>query len=530
MKSKFISFNSRLIFLLLSLTSINNVTAQNKLYSESKQYEIYQKMYNDYSNLVEKTSELKNKYLFECSNQKLLINSHYMWKQECETKIKEYSKDEKRYNKDLKKMLKDFEVLADEVTNAIQESIDLCANVGESKLIKSENELQNLVNIRSNYYSAEGRYDEIKKISAELYKYLFEFKNSKEFKKENCESYLVISTQYADDLNKEIIYVEKFIDSNNVNFKKLPVRLQQLKIGKNKEGFFEEYRGFITKDTNLEYGKPLSTEAIKNEIATIRKTLNCYNEVTYKRTYHNNKKTESEGYYWGDKKSGNWSLYYSNGKINAKAYYLSGKLEGGYYQYDEDGTLSAFGNLKDDERTGQWTFVENNIISIGSYKNDEQDGVWKEYYNDETLKSSSTFVNGDKVGWAEEYLPNGSLTEKGNYKKGEDSWSSKSSKQGIWNYWDYYSNGQLYEKETIDEDTGFNIGDYESYYENGDLQEKGKYINNKREGEWYFYVDFKKNNNLRYLHEIEGKYKVIFKNGKPIKYKDVNSQFDSIEN
>ena len=103
MKSKFISFNSILIFLLLSLTSINNVTAQNKLYSESKQYEIYQKMYKDYSNLVEKISELTNKYLFECSNQKLLIKSHYMWKQECETKIKEYSKDEKRYNKDLKK-------------------------------------------------------------------------------------------------------------------------------------------------------------------------------------------------------------------------------------------------------------------------------------------------------------------------------------------------------------------------------------------------------------------------------------------
>lgn len=527
MNIKLISFNSLLFFLLLTLIS-NSVNSQNKLYSESKQLEVYKKMSNDYSNSQTEIYELSKKYFYKCSNQKLLIKEYNVWKQKHKTRIKEYSKEKKRYVEDLKKFLKEFEKLANEAENAVQISIDLCANVGASKIIKSESELQNLINIHNNYSSAAYTYDAIKSQNAYMYKYLLEFKNSKEFKIENCEKYLVSLIQYEDNTNKQIIYQQKYVDSINTNFKKLPIEQQQIKLDKAKENYFQKYTGFITNDTNLEYGKPLSTESIKNEIATVRKALNCYNEVTSKKTYHDytNKKIKTVGSLWGNKRSGKWILYYPDGKVSTEAYYLSGKLEGGFFQYDKDGNYTAVGSFENDERTGQWMILEDNIKSMGAYKNDEQDGVWKEYYKDETLKSSTTFVNGIKVGWAEEYSTNGSPTKKGNYKKARaDSYKPT----GTWNYWTYNSNGELKTKETIDEDTGFNIGDYESYYENGDLLEKGKYVNGKRDGEWYFYIDFKKNKYLISLHPKEGKYKVIFKNGKPIKFKDVNSPFDSIE-
>ena len=531
MNIKLISFNSFLFFLILSLVS-NTVNSQNELFNESKQYEIYTKVYSDYSKSQTEISELANKYFYKCSNQKLLIQEYNVWKQKYTTRIKEYSKEEKRYVEDLKKILKEFKELAYKAEKAVQESIGLCANLGISKIIKSESELQNLVNIHNNYNSAAYKYDGIKSQKAYMHKYLLEFKNSNEFKTENCEKHLVRLLQNEDNANQEIIYLQKYVDSINIIFKKLPIEQQQIKLDKAKENYFQKYTGFITKDTNLEYGKPLSTESIKNEIATVRKALNCYNEITSKKTYHDytNKKIETVGSLWGNKRSGKWILYYPNGKISTEAYYLSGKLEGRFSQYDKDGNYTAYGSFENGERTGQWMILEDNIKSVGSYKNDEQDGVWKEYYKDETLKSSTTFVNGNKVGWAEEYLPNGSITKKGNYNKGKGLFGGDSYEpKGIWNYWTYYSNGQLRLKETIDEDTGFNIGDYESYYENGDLKEKGKYVNNKRDGEWYFYIDFKKNKYLREFYTNEGKYKAIFKNGEAIKHKDVNSQFDSIE-
>jgi antitoxin component YwqK of YwqJK toxin-antitoxin module len=487
-------------------------------------------MYSDYSNSQTEIFELTKKYLYTCSKQKLLIQEYNVWKQKYTTRIKEYSKEEKRYVEDLKKILKEFKELAYKAEKAVQESIGLCANLGISKIIKSESELQNMVNIHNNYNSAADKYDAIKSQKAYMHKYLLEFKNSNEFKKENCEKYLVLQIENEDNVNQEIIYLQKYVDSINISFKKLPIEQQQIKLDKAKENYFQKYKGFVTEDTNLEYGKTLSTESIRNEIANVRKALNCYNEVTSKKTYHTNKKLKMVGSFWGNKRTGKWISYYPNGKTQSIGYYLNDKLEGPYYQYDEDGLISATGDFKNDERVGYWKFIENNIKSEGFYKNGEEDGVWKEYYKDETLKSSTTYVNGNKVGWAEEYLPNGSITKKGNYNKGKGLFGGDSYEpKGIWNYWTYYSNGQLNTKKTIDEDTGFEIGDYESYYENGDLQEKGKYVNNKRDGEWYFYIDFKKNQYLSLQHTKQGKYKVIFKNGEAIKLKDVNSQFDSIE-
>ncbi|SDR96517.1 MORN repeat variant [Polaribacter sp. KT25b] len=178
-------------------------------------------------------------------------------------------------------------------------------------------------------------------------------------------------------------------------------------------------------------------------------------------------------------------------------------------------------------------FDNGKLKEIGKYKKGEQEGVWKYYYQNGQLESKTTYVNGDKIGSYEAYLQNGSPTRKGNYKKVKEVgafgsyYTSKPS--GIWYYWEYHSNGKLYYKKIIDEDTGFDIGKYECYYENGELQEKGKFVNNKKDGEWYFNIDFERNHLLKRLHPVEGKYKIIYKKGEPINFKYVNSQFDPIE-
>jgi len=61
-------------------------------------------------------------------------------------------------------------------------------------------------------------------------------------------------------------------------------------------------------------------------------------------------------------------------------------------------------------------------------------------------------INGEKIGYWEEYHSNGKLNAKGNYLNGK--------KYGMWE---------------------------EYYHLNGELNCKGSYINGKEEGEWEFY-------------------------------------------
>ena len=535
MNIKLIPFKSLAIFLLVLLAT-NTIFSQNKKYSLSKQVEIHQKMGKDYQSLIKELSQVLGDFNPKCSELKEKNKKFKLWKKKQKSILSNYYKEENKYSEELKNAIKNWNFKGQiyRVEKVFEEYFELCANIGESKIIKTESELNKLVSIHQNYEFAANRYEHIKKSNSDVYKWLLEFKNSKEFETEYCERYLVGVIKSVDEVDERIIKLQKYVDSININFKKLPIEKQQL--SKTKENYFNKYAGFITKVSNIDYGKPLSTEYIRNEIAIIRKALNCYNEVTSKITYHEyaNKKIKTVGSLWGDKRTGKWTSYYPDGKIQSNGYYLNDQLSGYYDQFDEDGSRTVWGAFKNDERIGQWTFIENGIRSTGVYKNDNQDGIWEEYYKNNKLKSKTTFVNGDKVGWYEEYLPNGSPTKKGNYRKVKEAGSFGgtvyiSKPKGIWNYWDYHSDGQLRVKKTTDEDTGFDIGNYEKYYENGELQEKGKYVSNKRDGEWYFNIDFKRNKYLREFFTKEGKYKVIFKNGKPIKHKDVNSQYDSME-
>ena len=93
----------------------------------------------------------------------------------------------------------------------------------------------------------------------------------------------------------------------------------------------------------------------------------------------------------------------------------------------------------------------------GKIRNGKKVGRWKIYDKNGRVGSEVTYTNGKKTGSEVryEYLENGQLHSKGNYKDGipED---------GLWKY----------------------------YHENGQLEFKGHYKDNKQDGRWeYFYQD-----------------------------------------
>ena len=185
--------------------------------------------------------------------------------------------------------------------------------------------------------------------------------------------------------------------------------------------------------------------------------------------------------------------YYENGQIETTGEYRNDKEEGIHKEYYENGQLKT----------------------IGEYKNGEEEGIHKEYSDNGNLKELITYVNGDYNGWYEEYWDEGKPRYKGNVEP--SSGYSRYIKGEPWTEWEYFSNDQLEEKTTYNYDMEKH-GPYEKYHKNGDLKEKGQYKNDELDGEWYLnYTDTNK------------RFKQLYENGVAVKSKNVNSQYDSIE-
>ncbi len=136
----------------------------------------------------------------------------------------------------------------------------------------------------------------------------------------------------------------------------------------------------------------------------------------------------------------------------AASYGIYGKVSGSdvyvFKKYDLDGFLLVTGAFKDEAlRIPQGKFVYYDWIDpYESFKNQEAVARGKERY----------------------------ITLTGNFENGlrEGQWTS------------YYENGEVknvafYHKDLLN-------GDYKSFDTHGDLKESGKFVNNKKEGEWLF--------------------------------------------
>lgn len=146
---------------------------------------------------------------------------------------------------------------------------------------------------------------------------------------------------------------------------------------------------------------------------------------------------------------------------------------------------SSIVNVKSDKNQ----IVESYKIGKDSVKN----GFYKKFYEDGSLKETSTYSNGLLDGERILFFPNGAVEIKENYKNGQITGP----------YYEYYPNGQIntsfiysngningellkyFENGKIEEKVTFVDGDengpFTEYYENGTIHWQGQYLNGDNE-------------------------------------------------
>lgn len=158
----------------------------------------------------------------------------------------------------------------------------------------------------------------------------------------------------------------------------------------------------------------------------------------------------SEGVYENNVPVGVFYSYHPNGKIQAKLSY-SGKTNICKAEvYSDEGVVIAIGKYVDQKKDSLWTyFDEKGILTAKdfyvkgrkeglstvyypngkqsravTYKADIMSGPFNEYFESGSPKVQATMLNGEFIGQALVFHPNGNIWQKGNYENGL--------KHGIW--------------------------------------------------------------------------------------------------
>lgn len=107
--------------------------------------------------------------------------------------------------------------------------------------------------------------------------------------------------------------------------------------------------------------------------------------------------------------------FFPDGKLKSTADYVNGAPEGLLTWYQPDGKKDIEGRMVNGERDGAWTYYNPDgsvqvqvLYAQGVFvKDKKENGVFKEYYDDEQLKSETTWKNGRREGRFTEYHDNG---------------------------------------------------------------------------------------------------------------------------
>lgn len=215
--------------------------------------------------------------------------------------------------------------------------------------------------------------------------------------------------------------------------------------------------------------------------------------------YYRNGTVKEYYIYKNNKRNGPFASFYPNGSKREELSFKDGKRVGSCISYHRNGQ-------KDEE----FTFVD-----------DKADGAFKSYYPNGQVKSEYTYKQGKYDGPYTEYFSNGQVWKKGTYKNGVE----------IGDFTEYWSNGSLLTQMNLDEsgkqngistsydfdgkkfeELEFSKGDLKSVkyfdkagtekvmaskkgktldyvrtYSNGKMSVKGTYVDNEKQGDWYYY-------------------------------------------
>jgi antitoxin component YwqK of YwqJK toxin-antitoxin module len=174
--------------------------------------------------------------------------------------------------------------------------------------------------------------------------------------------------------------------------------------------------------------------------------------------------------------------YYLTGELKSEVFVINGKKEGEYKEYSRKGKIIKKQFYTDDTLNGEsieYYSEENDYIPLILSK----PGIAREYYgmtkkfciDDQNLKVSQTYIDGNLNGEYKSYHYNGKIDKSIMYIDGKKNGEFKR----------YHCNGQLahicvYINDKIN-------GECKSYYENGALKESRMYIDDKLNGEYKSY-------------------------------------------
>lgn len=121
----------------------------------------------------------------------------------------------------------------------------------------------------------------------------------------------------------------------------------------------------------------------------------------------------------GGKANGKAEQFYPDGKLRYDCTYLNGEPEGTETFYYPKGNKEIQGAYVNGSRDGGWTYYNEDgsvqmqvLYAQGAFvKQRYENGLFKEYWDDEQVKSETTYKNGKREGPFTEWHDNGTWTE-----------------------------------------------------------------------------------------------------------------------
>lgn len=172
----------------------------------------------------------------------------------------------------------------------------------------------------------------------------------------------------------------------------------------------------------------------------------------------------------------------------------------------ENGDTTIYGQMLCGKRIGEWRwYYDNNKIKATEYYvNGELNGPVRGYYKNGVLKKEVNYVEGKKEGKYTGYYENGNMEYVENYKDGKIDGAVT----------DYYKNGKI-KSIVFSDDNGKLDGEIKYYYKNGNLRYERMYKHGEKTG---YYKGYHPNGKPFIISQtvkdkLDGDYKDYFDNG-----------------
>lgn len=186
-------------------------------------------------------------------------------------------------------------------------------------------------------------------------------------------------------------------------------------------------------------------------------------DAAHGRHYHPNGKLMAEGRYIGTEKDSTWNYFDTDGVLRSTENWKTGKLDGEMITYFPDGKVAERRNFKNGVGTGvaEQFYADGKPRYHATYVNGEPEGIETFYFPKGNKEIEGTYVNGSRDGRFAYYNEDGSLKNQVLYAQGK--LIKQTNENGIFKeYWD----DQQVKSETTYKN-GKRDGPFTEWYDNG---------------------------------------------------------------